>query len=280
MAGTWDESYEVSDYSGSSSQFERLHIEPIYDAFLCPLTKKVMRDPVTLENGITVEREAIEKWFEECKENRRKTICPLTLKELRSTELNPSIALRNTIQEWNARNEAAQLDMARKKLFAGSAESDILQSLKFIQHLCQKDQSNKHVIRNEELIPMVVDSLKSTSRRVRCKALETLQIVIEDDMDNKEIIAQGDTIRTIVKFLSHEQSKEREEAISLLYELSKSEALSEKIGSVAGAILILQGMASSESEKPATVEKADKTLGNLEKCENNVRQMAKKSGRD
>ncbi|GAA0140299.1 ubiquitin-protein ligase [Lithospermum erythrorhizon] len=278
MAGTWDESYEVSDYSGNSSQFERLHIEPIYDAFLCPLTKKVMRDPVTLENGITVEREAIEKWFEECKENRRKTICPLTLKELRSTELNPSIALRNTIQEWNARNEAAQLDMARKKLFAGSAESDILQSLKFIQHLCQKDQSNKHVIRNEELIPMVVDSLKSTSRRVRCKALETLQIVIEDDMDNKEIIAQGDTIRTIVKFLSHEQSKEREEAISLLYELSKSEALSEKIGSVAGAILILQGMASSESEKPATVEKADKTLGNLEKCENNVRQMAE-SGR-
>lgn len=81
-------------------------------------------------------------------------------------------------------------------------------------------------------------------------------------------------MRTLVKFLSHEQSIEREEAVSLLLELSKSEALCEKIGSVNGAILILVGMTSSKSENLSTVEKADKTLGNLEKCENNVRQMA------
>ena len=88
------------------------------------------------------------------------------------------------------------------------------------------------------------------------------------------ILAEGDTVRTIVKFLSHEQSKEREEAVSLLYELSKSEALCEKIGSINGAILILVGMTTSKSENLLTVEKADKTLENLEKCENNVRQMA------
>lgn len=81
-------------------------------------------------------------------------------------------------------------------------------------------------------------------------------------------------MRTIVKFLSHELSKEREEAVSLLYELSKSEALSEKIGSINGAILILVGMSSSKSENILTVEKAEKTLENLEKYENNVRQMA------
>lgn len=87
-------------------------------------------------------------------------------------------------------------------------------------------------------------------------------------------MAEGDTVRTIVKFLSHEQSKEREEAVSLLYELSKSERLCEKIGSVNGAILILVGMASSNSENVLTVEKADRTLDNLAQCENNVRQMA------
>lgn len=94
----------------------------------------------------------------------------------------------------------------------------------------------------------------------------------------KELLAEGDTVRTIVKFLSHELSKEREEAVSLLYELSKSETLCEKIGSINGAILILVGMTSSKSEDILTVEKADKTLENLEKCENNVRQMAE-SGR-
>ncbi|KAI3465461.1 hypothetical protein Pfo_022124 [Paulownia fortunei] len=270
----WDGSYEQGGQSDDSYHFERLHIEPIYDAFICPLTKQVMRDPVTLENGQTFERVAIEKWFRECRESGRRLVCPLTLRELRSTELNPSIALRNTIEEWNARNEAAQLDMARRSLSLGSPENDIIQALKFVQHLCLKNRSNKHVIRNAELIPMIVDVLKSSSRQVRCKALETLRIVVEDDSDNKEIIAEGDTVRTVVKFLSHEQSKEREEAVSLLYELSKSERLCEKIGSVNGAILILVGMASSNSENLLTVEKADRTLENLAQCENNVRQMA------
>ena len=40
----------------------------------------------------------------ECRENRRKPICPLTIKELSSTKLNPSIKPQNTI-EWNQRNE-------------------------------------------------------------------------------------------------------------------------------------------------------------------------------
>nr|XP_043615179.1 U-box domain-containing protein 44-like [Erigeron canadensis]XP_043615180.1 U-box domain-containing protein 44-like [Erigeron canadensis] len=274
MAGSWDGSRDLGSQSDDSFQYDRQHIEPIYDAFICPLSKEIMKDPVTLENGQTFEREAIEKWFNECKENGRKLVCPLTLRELKTMDMNPSIALRNTIEEWSARNEAVQLDMARKSLTPGSSESDILQALRFIQQLASKNLSNKHIIRNAELLPMVVDMLKSTSRKVRCRALETLRIVVEDDDENKEIMAEGDKVRTIVKFLSHEQSKEREEAVSLLFELSKSESLCEKIGSVNGAILILVGMTSSKSENLLIVEKADKTLENLEKNENNVRQMA------
>ncbi|KAG2698098.1 hypothetical protein I3843_07G133800 [Carya illinoinensis] len=274
MADNWDGSFDLGSQSDESSQFERLYLEPIYDAFVCPLTKQVMRDPVTLENGQTFEREAIEKWFKECRESARKMVCPLTLKELKSTDLKPSIALRNTIEEWTARNEAVQIDMARRSLNLGSSDSDILQALKCVQYVCQKSRSNKHIPRNAGLIPLVVDMLKSSSRKVRCKTLETLRIVVEDDDENKKMLAEGDTVRTIVKFLSHELSKEREEAVSLLYELSKSETLCEKIGSINGAILILVGMTSSNSEDLLTVEKADKTLENLEKCENNVRQMA------
>ncbi|KAM7257018.1 hypothetical protein ACFE04_012759 [Oxalis oulophora] len=273
MVGSWDGSYDAGCQSDDSHQFER-RIEPMYDAFLCPLTKLVMRDPVTLENGQTFEREAIEKWFKECKDSGRKLVCPLTQKELKNTELNPSIALRNTIEEWTTRNDAVQLEMARKSLNLGSQESEILHALKYVQYICKKNQSNKYLVRNAELIPMIVDMLKSSSRDVRCKALKTLLIVVQDDSENKAILAEGDTVRTIVKFLSNELSKEREEAVALLYELSKSEALCEKIGSVNGAILILVGMTSSVSENLLTVEMAHKTLENLEMCENNVRQMA------
>lgn len=187
MAESWDASYDPGSQSEDSYNFERFHIEPIYDAFVCPLTKQVMRDPVTLENGQTFDREAIERWFKECRERGRKLICPLTQKELKSADLNPSIALRNTIEEWTARNEAAQLDMARRSLNTTSPESDVLQSLKYVEYICRKNRSNKHVVRNAELIPMIVDTLKSSNRKVRCKALETLKFVIEEDVDNKVV---------------------------------------------------------------------------------------------
>ncbi|KAL8150030.1 hypothetical protein AgCh_006876 [Apium graveolens] len=274
MAGSLDVSYDQGSQSDDSSQFERYHIEPFYDAFICPLSKKIMRNPVTLETGITYDREAIENWFKDCRNNGRKLACPITLKELRSIDLNPSIALRNTIEEWNARNEAAQLDIARRSLSVGNPETEIMHALRFIKQLCQKNPSNKRFVRNANLIPMIVDMLKSSSRRVRWKALETLRSAVEEDSDNKEIMATGDIVRTIVKFLSYEKSKERDEAISLLCELSKSETLCEKIGSINGAILILVGMTSSSSENFLTIEKAEKTLENLGRCESNVKQMA------
>ncbi|KAJ0966765.1 hypothetical protein J5N97_023682 [Dioscorea zingiberensis] len=273
MAEGRERSYE----SGSSSDegyLQNMYIEPIYEAFRCPLTKQIMRDPVTIENGQTFEREAIEKWFKECRDSGRRPFCPITLKELTNTDLNPSIALRNTIEEWTKRNEAAHLDITCRALTLGIPESDVLQALEYIIHFCKKSRLNKLAVRDAEVIPRVADMLKNSSKKVRCKALESLRILAEDDSEDKEAVAAGDTVRTIVKFLSHEHSQEREEAVHLLYELSKSEALCDKIGGVNGAILILVGISSSHSENISTVERSEKTLENLEKCENNVRQMA------
>ncbi|KAF3787674.1 U-box domain-containing protein 43 [Nymphaea thermarum] len=274
MADGWSGSSDLDCQSDDSYIYGSRHIEPIYDAFICPLTKEVMRDPVTLENGQTFEREAIEKWFRECRENGRRPMCPLTSQELKTTELNPSIALRNTIEEWCARNEAVQLDIVKKVLHVESPEKEVWRSLRFIQQLCQKRRTNKRVILNAELIPKIVDMLKSGSKRVRYKALETLRIVVEGSDDNKEALAEGNNVRTIVKFLSHEHSQERQEAVSLLYELSTSESMCEKIGAVNGAILLLVGLSSSKSENVSTIDKAERTLENLENCETNVKQMA------
>ncbi|GAB4828445.1 hypothetical protein Ancab_035442 [Ancistrocladus abbreviatus] len=159
-----------------------------------------MRDPVTIETGQTFECEAIGKWFKDCKESGRGPTCPVTLKELKSTDLSPSIALRHTIEEWTARNEAAQLDMARKSLSMGTSEKDILQALSFVQHIFQISQSNKHVVSSAGMIYLIVVMLKNSSRRVPLSALETLRIVAEEDPNAKEMMAEGDTVRTVVKF--------------------------------------------------------------------------------
>lgn len=78
----------------------------------------------------------------------------------------------------------------------------------------------------------------------------------------------------VVKCLSRELSEEREEAVHLLFELSKSYALCEKIGATNGAILILVGMLSSNSENVVAVQHADYALTNLEYCDKNVKQLA------
>ncbi|XBH68492.1 U-box domain-containing protein 44 [Aegilops tauschii subsp. strangulata] len=256
------------------SSTDSLRVEPIYESFLCPLTKQIMRDPVTLESGATFEREAILKWFKESDSSGRSLVCPITRKELSSTELNPSIALRNTIDEWMHRNEAAKLDVACKSLTSENSEHDTLQALEYVVEICQRSRSSRHVVRKLGLISLISELLKNSSTKVRQKALESLCFVAKDDNDNKDEIAAGDNIRTIVKFLSHGHVQEKEQAASLLYELSQYKPLSEKIGSVPGAILILVGLSSSKIENLFTVDRADKTLVNLESCEKNVRQMA------
>ncbi|EMS45692.1 U-box domain-containing protein 43 [Triticum urartu] len=256
------------------SSTDSLRVEPIYESFLCPLTKQIMRDPVTLESGATFEREAILKWFQESDSSGRSLVCPITRKELSSTEFNPSIALRNTIDEWMHRNEAAKLDVARKSLTSENSEHDTLQALEYVVEICQRSRSSRHVVRKLGLISLISELLKNSSTKVRQKSLESLCFVAKDDNDNKDEIAAGDNIRTIVKFLSHGHVQEKEQAASLLYELSQYKPLSEKIGSVPGAILILVGLSSSKIENLLTVDRADKTLVNLESCEKNVRQMA------
>jgi hypothetical protein len=263
-----------SSHDGGSTPVHREYqrLEPLYEAFVCPLTKQVMRDPVTLESGQTYERVAIERWLEECRENGREPVCPITSQQVTAPP-KPSIALRNTIEEWTARNDLAHIDIATNLLSADSSESDVLYGLKDLQQLCRKNKSNKYRIRNAGLLPLIVERLKN-SADVRIRALRTLHILAEDDDDNKVALADTDLMRSVVKCLSRKLSVEREEAVALLYELSKSPLLCELIGAANGAILILVGMTSSSSENVRAAELANQTLSNLEGCDNNVREMA------
>jgi hypothetical protein len=63
------------------------------EAFRCPITHQLMRDPVLTCDGISFEREAIASWF--AKGN---TTSPVTGDQLETTQLVPNIALRKAIQ--------------------------------------------------------------------------------------------------------------------------------------------------------------------------------------
>lgn len=179
------------DFGGVDSELEDQsnegYQEPAFEAFMCPLTKQVMHDPVTIETGQTFEREAILKWFRECRDSGRKPTCPLTQAELRSTDISPSIALRNVIDEWRARNEDKELDKAFASLAAQAAvDADTtLRALLYVSHMCHRSAAKKTLVRRQGVIPTITDLLKSSSRRVRLKALEVLGLIVEDNDENK-----------------------------------------------------------------------------------------------
>ncbi|MCO5572077.1 hypothetical protein L7F22_025828 [Adiantum nelumboides] len=185
MVENWAQgSASVSTMDGSMSRHQQKRVEPLYESFVCPLSKNVMRDPVTVESGWTYERSAIEKWFRECKENGQRLVCPMTGKELQTTAVKPSIALRHTIEEWTARNESARIENAKILLTSRMSQQDILHGLKDVQVLCAKSKLNKHKVRNAGLIPEIVNCLKH-GEQVRCSALATLCCLAEDEKENK-----------------------------------------------------------------------------------------------
>lgn len=68
------------------------------DAFLCPITKKVMTDPVMLvETGQTFERTAIQEWLS------AHDTCPIEWgKKLEKKDVLPVKSLKKAITEWGS----------------------------------------------------------------------------------------------------------------------------------------------------------------------------------
>lgn len=259
----------------SEGQSSRRHkyVEPVYDAFVCPLTAQVMREPVTIENGQTFEKDAIQRWFHECKEKGKAPACPVTGVELKSTVLMPSLALQHIIEEWTSRTELAQIENARIALASNSSDEEMLHALLDVRDLCSKNEENKQRVRSSGLIPFIVECLKN-GEKLRCASLATLRILATDNDDNKEAIGETEAIRSCFKCLSGKLAKEKAEAILLLAELAKHSPLCDKIGAVNGSILILVGLTSSASENVLVVEKAEETLDHLEASDQSMKQMA------
>ncbi|KAI5067880.1 hypothetical protein GOP47_0016225 [Adiantum capillus-veneris] len=262
-----------SQHSEGQPSRHHMYVEPVYDAFVCPLTLQVMREPVTIENGRTFEKDAIEHWFQDCKEKGKAPVCPVTGMELKSTVLMPSLALQHIIEEWTSRTEVAQIENARIVLASNSSDDEMSRALLDMCDLCLKNEVNKERVRISGLIPFIADKLKN-GENLRSASLATLRILATGNDDNKEAIGETDAIRSCFKCLSGKLAKEKEEAILLLAELAKHPPLCDKIGAVNGSILILVGLTSSASENVLVVEKAEETLDSLEASDQNMKQMA------
>ncbi|GJY31984.1 U-box domain-containing protein 5 [Tanacetum coccineum] len=65
------------------------------EEFTCPISGKLMYDPVVIDSGRTFERMWIQKWFDEGHD-----ICPKTKRKLLNTSLIPNTSMKDLISKW------------------------------------------------------------------------------------------------------------------------------------------------------------------------------------
>lgn len=69
--------------------------DKVPEEYKCPISSRIMYDPVIIASGVTYERVWIQKWFDEGND-----ICPKTKKKLVHTSLTPNMAMKDLISKW------------------------------------------------------------------------------------------------------------------------------------------------------------------------------------
>lgn len=65
------------------------------EEFMCPISSRLMYDPVIIDSGVTFERMWIQKWFDEGHDT-----CPQSKKKLAKMLLTPNTAMKELILKW------------------------------------------------------------------------------------------------------------------------------------------------------------------------------------
>ncbi|KAL3676103.1 hypothetical protein R1sor_026051 [Riccia sorocarpa] len=138
----------------------------IYSSFICPITRQLMRDPVTLvEAGFTYEREAILEWFD-----RGHRTCPDTGKELESLEVVPNMRLAQAIAEFVEHASRQCLTRAIERMQESEDAAEVEDAVEVMKSLSETNPNNKRLIGSLEGIPGLI-------RVVKQKRGETPEVV-------------------------------------------------------------------------------------------------------
>lgn len=239
--------------------------EPL-EAFCCPITKEVMKDPVETPSGHTFERSAIEKWLAE------KNFCPLTSTPLDTSMLRPNKTLRQSIEEWRDRNTMITIASMKSRL-SSEEEGEVLDCLQELKELCEKREIHREWVVLEDHIPMLVNLLSAKSREIISRSLLVLHILAKDSDECKESIVKVDNaMESIVRSLGRRIGVGKL-AVGLLLELAKSESIRDCIGEVQGCIFYLVNLTRSDDNQAS--RDARDVLKNLSFSDDNVIQMVK-----
>ncbi|OWM76269.1 U-box domain-containing protein 44-like [Punica granatum] len=246
--------YSTELVASPPSANENANIAPrnyLVDSFVCPLSKKMMREPVAILCGHSFERRAIEEHFE-----KGERTCPTCKEELESIDVTPNLTLRGSLEEWRRRDRDLRFESAVHAIDSDDC-SQQNRALEDLQSLMETPSYTTRIVQ-ENLIWKFVNFLKDDSLNTTA-ALRCLNCLARHSEDSKEAIAEAGGLRLIIKRLYKGETEV--DALGVLLELSTKEAVAEKIGSTKSCIPRLISMLNHSTED--VKEKAQELLQNL-----------------
>ncbi|GKV48393.1 hypothetical protein SLEP1_g55217 [Rubroshorea leprosula] len=248
---------------------------PPLNPFICPITRTVMIDPVSLCTGTTCERAAIEAWFDGGKRTD-----PETGEMLEDTSLRSNLPLRQSIEEWRELNYCLKIRVCKAKLLSGS-DSSMEEALSQMQDLMRENSINKDWISIGGLTDIIISVLgNSRNREVKRKILITLKDIVEGHTRNKEKVIENQGWDHIVPCLGRDSSISKA-TVELLFELlqdrsgwnvSACRKLSHQCSGILFLVTLLKGPVRESAEY------AEKILNKLFDIDEETIPRAAKSG--
>ncbi|KAG8063943.1 hypothetical protein GUJ93_ZPchr0004g39914 [Zizania palustris] len=116
--------------------------------FLCPLSNKIIEDPVVIASGKTVDLSALEKWWSE-----HSFICPVTDEILPHTIFIPDILILLCITLWRAANDIVDVASVAEPTNISSEEEALFKEISLLAHSPSiSDKTYDAILRLHELI--------------------------------------------------------------------------------------------------------------------------------
>lgn len=234
--------------NNSKSFSEKLDAIGVPDCFLCPISSKLIRDPVVVATGQTYDRKFIQAWLDAGHRT-----CPKTQQILPHFILTPNYLLGMMIQQWceghglelpintaDVTNSVTITPKEKKYVatlvdeLSGDYQSQRREAARELRALTRKQPSYRAYIGEAHIIPTLITLLLSPDLETQEHVVTTvLNLSIHEA--NKSLIAEEGGIPPIVEVLRSGNMAARENAAAALFSLSAVDENKAQIGAC-GAI--------------------------------------------
>ncbi|GFQ03661.1 U-box domain-containing protein 6 [Phtheirospermum japonicum] len=199
------------EYRPNESRTDDLSGPAPPEEFICPLSSKLMCDPVVIGSGQTYERGWIQKWFEEGHD-----FCPKTNTKLAHFSFTPNTAMKGIIVKWCTANgmsvpepksREAGFKWSKMSMNSIASLSSSINDLNLPLDLSNVSLGSSNDLNPEhEIVDMVLFSEFSTlSWETRCNAVEDVKRLLRRNDESLSVVPPGKLVHLILGFLKDAQ---------------------------------------------------------------------------